>query len=75
MKKLGFSTVSKGDLEHLGVKRGLLVIKKAVLTERLEARGTNEQHMKLLFAQIERIFRFVSMRVSEFCAHCHGNAF
>lgn len=65
MQKVGFSNVSNSDLLNLGIERKLLVINQDVLTERLQKSAAHVNQVKLLCGQIERIYRFVSMRVRE----------
>ena len=63
MQKLGFSSVSKKDLLNLGVERRLLIINQDTLANHNAA---HEDQIKLLCGEINRIYRFVSMRVREF---------
>lgn len=65
MKKLGFSSVSRDHLLNLGVEGKDLVVKKDVLEQRLRSNTGCEHKIKLLCAQLKRIFRFVSMRVRD----------
>ena len=70
MQKLGFSTVSKNDLLNLGIERRLLIINQDVLANCLQNTAAHVDQVKLLCGQIERIYRFVSMRVREHHTLC-----
>ena len=65
MQKVGFSNVSRSDLLNLGIRRNLLIINREVLDKRLERFAVHEDRIKRLCDQIERIYRFVSVRVCE----------
>jgi hypothetical protein len=64
MQKHEFSTVSKNDLVIMGVERKLLIMNQDVLEHRLKNSSIPVDQIKLLCAQIKRIYRFVSTRVS-----------
>jgi hypothetical protein len=70
VQKLGFLSVSKKDLLNLGVERRLLIINKDVLANHMQTHAAHEDQIKLLCGQINRIYRFVSMRVREFHTLC-----
>lgn len=54
----------------MGIERKLLIINQDVLARRLENSSAHADQIKLLCTQINRIYRFVSMRVSEHPALC-----